>query len=148
VGAIPGAMPPVIGWTAAANSLSLGAVLLFSIVFFWQLPHFASIAWRYRKEYGGAGYRMLPVVDQDGTWLPLHLITHTVGLLMVSLIPVTAGLAGSTYGIAAMLLGVSFLAFGVAFVRHRTPAFARMHTLASVIYLPVLLVILLCDKIA
>lgn len=147
VGAVPGALPPVIGWTAASGVLSGDAGPLFAILFFWQLPHFAAIAWLYREDYARAGYPMLPVVDPQGHRTNLHLLTHSVGLLMVSLFPVIQGKAGLIYALGALLLGSAFLAFGVYFVRHQSQASARLHLVASVSYLPALCAFLLLDKL-
>ncbi|MBI4719491.1 MAG: protoheme IX farnesyltransferase [Planctomycetes bacterium] len=147
VGAVPGALPPVIGWSAAAGSLSVHAWLLFAIVFFWQLPHVAAIAWLYRDDYRRAGYRMLSVVDGSGTRTNLHMITHTVGLIAASLFPTFYGLAGATYAVGAVLLGLGFLGFGVWFVLRRTTEVARLHLLASVTYLPLLCALMMMDKV-
>lgn len=147
VGAVPGALPPVIGWTAAAGTLSADAWPLFAIVFLWQLPHFAAIAWLYREDYARAGYPMLPVLDPGGHRTSLHMMTHSVGLLMVSLLPVIQGSAGPIYAFGAMFLGLAFLGFGVHFVRCKSDRAARLHLLASVIYLPALCASLLTDKL-
>jgi protoheme IX farnesyltransferase len=146
VGAIPGALPPVIGWAGAAGSLSLAPCLLFAIVFFWQLPHFASIAWRYRDDYDSAGFPMLPVVDRDGRRTTMHVVTHTFALIAASLFPAMYGVAGTTYALGAMVIGVAFLACGVAFVVDKTAGRARFHVIASVVYLPVLLALMVIDK--
>jgi heme o synthase len=145
VGAVPGALPPVIGWTAASGELPIGAWLLFGILFFWQLPHFAAIAWQYRSDYQRAGYPMLAVIDPEGSRTNLHVMTHTTALLLVSLMPVHFGLAGPIYGGSAMLLGLAFLATGVWFLRNKTRVTARTHVIASVIYLPLLLVVMMLD---
>lgn len=146
VGAVPGALPPLIGWAAASGSLALGGWLLFAIVFFWQLPHFAAIAWLYREDYGRAGYPMMSVVDPEGMRTNLHMITHTATLLVASLLPVVYGLAGPGYAICAMGLGAAFLAVGFIFVVQRTRAVARLHLLASVAYLPLLFLAMLIDR--
>jgi len=147
VGAVPGALPPVIGWTAACGFLAPEAWPLFAIVFLWQLPHFAAIAWLYREDYARAGYPMLPVVDPGGHRTNLHMITHSVGLLMVSFLPVLSHHAGLVYAVGAMTLGLGFLGFGIHFVRHKTDAAARLHLFASVLYLPALCAFLLADKL-
>lgn len=147
VGAVPGALPPVIGWAAASGELPIGAWLLFGILFFWQLPHFAAIAWQYRADYQRAGYPMLAVIDPDGSRTNLHVITHTTALLLVSVMPVRFGLAGPAYGVSAVLLGAAFLATGVWFLRNKTRATARAHVIASVIYLPVLLIVMMLDGV-
>jgi len=147
VGAVPGALPPVIGWTAGAGSLGKGAVLLFAILFFWQLPHFAAIAWQYRDDYARGGYPMLPVIDPQGRRTQLHLITHTVGLIVVSLFPAMSGMAGAVYAIAAVSLGLAFLLSGIVFLTRMTREAARLHVLASIAYLPLLLAVMMVDKV-
>ena len=146
IGAVPGALPPVIGWAAGGGSLSMEAWLLFAILFFWQLPHFAAIAWQYRDDYARGGYPMLSVMDRDGLRTSLHVITHSVGLLVMSVLPVVAGLNGAVYGVGAMMLGVAFLACGVVFVARKTPQVARLHVLASVTYLPLLFGLMMIDR--
>ena len=147
VGAIPGALPPVIGWAAASGSVTIGGWLLFAIVFFWQLPHFVAIAWLYRDDYRRAGYPMIPVIDEEGTRTNLHMITHTVGLIIVSLLPAMASIAGPVYAVAAMILGMAFLGVGIVFVVRKTRRIARLHLLTSIVYLPCLLVIMTLDKV-
>lgn len=146
VGAIPGALPPVIGWAAATGSLSVGAWLLFGIVFFWQFPHVAAIAWQYREDYARAGCPLLAVIDADGSRTQLHVVTHTVGLIAASVLPAIGGLVGPVYAVAAMVLGLAFLLSGVVFVSRMTSQAARAHVLASVAYLPLLLAIMMVDK--
>ena len=148
VGAVSGALPPVIGWAAATGSLSTGAWVLFSILFFWQLPHFAAIAWLYREDYGRAGFPMLPVIDPAGRRTSRHVVVHSVGLLTASLLPALLGFAGGAYAVCALLLGSAFLACGIVFITHKTKDTARMHLLASVIYLPLLFAAMLVDKMA
>jgi protoheme IX farnesyltransferase len=147
VGAIPGAMPPVIGWTAAGGALGIECLLLFVIVFFWQLPHFLAIAWLYREDYGRAGYPVLPVVDRDGTRTDFEMVTHSVALLFASLLPAIYGQAGALYAMGAILLGLGFLACGIAFICRKTTLMARWHVLASVVYLPLLLGFMILDKL-
>lgn len=146
IGAVPGALPPVIGWAAGAGTITMEAWLLFAILFFWQLPHFAAIAWQYRDDYARAGFSVLSVVDRDGLRTNLHVITHSVGLLTISVLPVLAGRQGAVYGIGAVVLGVAFLACGILFVVRKTPAFARFHVLASVTYLPLLFALMMIDR--
>ncbi len=146
IGAVPGALPPVIGWAAGSGTLTVEAWLLFAILFFWQLPHFAAIAWQYRDDYARAGYRVLSVIDRDGMRTALHVMTHTVGLLAMSVLPVLAGRQGAVYAIGAVALGVAFLACGIRFIVRKTPAVARFHVLASVIYLPLLFALMLVDR--
>lgn len=146
-GAVAGAMPPVIGWTAAGGTLGLEASLLFSIVFFWQLPHFAAIAWLYRDDYAAAGYPVLPVVDPEGTRTDLHMMTHSLGLLVASLLPAIYGFAGPTYLVGAVVLGTAFLLVGVYFMLRKTKRRARVHLLSSVAYLPALLLLMTLDRV-
>ncbi len=146
VGAISGALPPVIGWAAGAGTLDLEAWLLFAILFFWQLPHFAAIAWLYRDDYARAGFPMIGVPDGKGSQTDLHVVTHTVALLMASLLPVRFGTAGVAYAVAATLLGLAFLACSAAFVASKTPGWAKSEILASVVYLPLLFGALLLDR--
>ncbi len=147
VGAVAGAMPPVIGWTAGGGTLGLEASLLFSIAFFWQLPHFAAIAWLYRDDYGAAGYPVLPVVDPEGTRTDLHMMTHSVGLLVASLLPAIYGFAGPAYLVGAMVLGTAFLIVGVYFMVRKTRRRARVHLFSSVAYLPTLMLLMTLDRV-
>jgi len=146
VGAVPGALPPVIGWAGAAGAPTIDAWILFAVLFFWQLPHFAAIAWQYRDDYARAGFSMLSVVDPMGWRTNLHVVTHSVGLIGASLLPVWAGMSGPIYAISAMLLGTVFLLVGLYFLRQKTPAVARLHVLASLAYLPVLFGLMMIDR--
>jgi protoheme IX farnesyltransferase len=146
VGAIPGAMPPLIGWAAVAGDLPRHAFVPFAILYFWQLPHFAAISWLYRDDYARAGYPLLSVTDRAGLRLNMHMITHTLALMAASLLPVFYRLSGAAYGISAAVFGLAFLACGVAFVLRRTRAMARFHLLASIVYLPLLFSIMMLDK--
>lgn len=142
VGAIPGAMPPVLGWTAAAGRLEAGALCLFAILFLWQLPHFLSIAWLYRDDYRRGGYRMLPLYDQDGSLTARQMVLHCVGLVLVSLVPYAIALGGGGYLAGALILGVLFLVATLRFDRDRTPGAAKVVLRASLVYLPGLLALL------
>ena len=146
VGAVPGALPPVIGWAAASGTISLQCLLLFGIMFFWQLPHFLSIAWLHRVDYERAGFMVLPVVDKEGTRTDLELITHSVALIFASLLPVLFRYHGTFYAVGASLCGLAFLGCGVIFVRNKTTATARLHLLSSLAYLPVVLGLMLIDN--
>lgn len=146
VGAIPGALPPVLGWAAGSGVVTWQAWVLFAILYFWQLPHFAAIAWQYRGDYADGGYAVLSVGDSAGYKTCRHLITHTVALLMASFLPVFTTMAGATYAVTAMVLGVGFLGFGGFFVVRRTGPSARGVVVASVIYLPLLFITLMVDK--
>lgn len=148
VGAVPGALPPVIGWTGATGQVAIGAWLLFAIVFFWQLPHFAAIAWLYRDDYRRGGFRVLPVVDHSGRRTVLHVVTHSVGLLAASLFPTLYGLTGRVYTVGAIVLGIWFLGVGILFVRDMVDAKARRHLVVSLVYLPCLFGLMVLDKLA
>lgn len=147
IGAIPGALPPLMGWTAARGELSVEGWALFAILFFWQLPHFLAIAWVYREEYAGAGYVMLPVVDPDGSRTGRQSVSHTLGLLPVSLTPFIFNVAGPIYVIGALVLGLIFLWCAIQFARTLTVAKARVLFFASILYLPLLLGLMVFDKI-
>jgi len=146
IGAVPGALPPVIGWAAGSGTITMESWSLFAILFFWQLPHFAAIAWQYRDDYARAGYPMLSVIDRDGLRTSFHVLTHSVGLLTMSVLPVLAGRQRAIYGIGAVVLGAAFLACGVQFIIHKTAAAARFHVLASVTYLPLLFALMMIDR--
>jgi protoheme IX farnesyltransferase len=147
VGAVSGAVPPMIGWAAARGDVSTGAWALFAILFFWQMPHFLAIAWMYRDEYDKAGFAMLPVVDAEGVSTARQAILQTMALIVASLIPAWIGLANPVYYFAAAALGIGFLAFSVAFMLRRSRARARGLFLASIAYLPALLAVLALTKI-
>jgi len=142
VGAVPGALPPLMGWTAATGSLAPGGWLLFGVLFFWQLPHFLALAWMYRDDYAAAGFPMLPVTDPEGESTARQILLQTCALVFVSLVPVWFGLAGGMYFASAAALGVGFLAFGVAFSLVRSRVRARRVFLASLAYLPAQLALL------
>lgn len=146
VGAVPGAMPPVIGWTSVTGTLDAGAVALFLIVFVWQIPHFLAIAWRYRDEYGRAGLRMLPVGDRTGDRTAQQMLLYALALVPVSLVPVQIGIAGPMYAVVAGLFGALFLWPIGRFQKERSVAVARRVLRASLVYLPGVLVALLLSK--
>ncbi|MBI1840957.1 MAG: protoheme IX farnesyltransferase [Verrucomicrobia bacterium] len=146
IGAIPGALPPLMGWTAARGRLSVEGWGLFAILFFWQLPHFMAIAWMYREEYRKAGFAMLAVEDEGGHRTAGQALSHTLGLLPVSLTPFAFGLAGKAYFVTALLLGLAFLYYAFRFYREVNRANARRLFFASIIYLPLLLVMMVIDK--
>lgn len=154
VGAFPGAMPPVLGWTAIRGRLDWEALVLFAILFFWQFPHFHSIAWLYRDDYANAGIRMLPVVEDDGRSTSRSIILYSVALLFVSTAPSLMGMAGKLYFISAVILGGAFLVTGVRLAfSGMSPAmaaskrFARNVLQASVFYLPLLLSIMMVNAV-
>lgn len=145
IGAIPGALPPMIGWAAARGTIDPGAWVLFGILFAWQHPHFYSIAWIFRDDYARAGFKMLSVVDPSGRRLFRQAILFSVALIMVSISLVALGLAGQLYLFGAALLGAGLLAASLTMAQHQTLKDARRVLLASVIYLPLLLVLLVID---
>jgi len=147
VGAIPGALPPLMGWTAARNELGGEGWALFAILAFWQLPHFFAIAWIYRDEYAKAGFIMLPNVDADGSRTGQQAVVNTVVLFAASLCPFFFKMAGMAYLVAAIILGAGFLFYAVQFSRQLTIVRARQLFLASIIYLPLLLAALVWDKV-
>lgn len=147
VGAVPGALPPVIGWVAARGELSVDAWVLFAIMFLWQIPHTLAIAYLYREDFAKAGIQFLPVIEPDGESTNRQIIVHCSALLVVSLLPTLIGLAGAIYFIAALVLGIGFLASGVRLVMAPTRAGARRLLFASLIYLPALLVVMALDRV-
>ena len=146
IGAIPGAIPPLIGWAAARGELALEAWVLFAMVFFWQLPHFLAIAWVHRDEYARAGFRMLPVVEPDGSSTARQMVLYGLALLPTSLLPTILGVAGPVYFIGAAVLGAWFFWMAVSAARQRSCAVANRLFLASVGYLPLVLCLMVMDK--
>jgi heme o synthase len=147
VGAVPGALPPLIGWTAAHGSLSLGGWLLFAILFVWQFPHFMAIAWTYRKDYARAGIRMLPVVDPEGSATFQQIVCASAILVLVSALPSLLGMAGVRYFFGALVLGMILLQVGLWANRSRTSARAKWLMHATVAHIPLLLVWMIVDKL-
>ncbi|HEY1923383.1 MAG TPA: heme o synthase [Tepidisphaeraceae bacterium] len=147
VGAIPGAVPPMMGWTAVTGSLAAPAWALFGILFVWQIPHFLAIATLYREDYRLGGFKMLPVNDPTLRATGRQILLYSAALLPVSLLPVMFGVTGEIYTISAVLLGVGFFAACMSCATRRTRAEARKLFFASIIYLPVLLAVLMLDRI-
>lgn len=147
VGAVPGALPPVIGWAAARGELGLGGWLLFAILFLWQIPHSLAIACLYREDYARAGLRLLPVLEPDGRSTGRQVVAHCLALLAVSLLPTLSGLAGSVYFVAALAFGAAFLGCGIGLAVSPSAAAARRLLWASLVYLPALLVVMALDKV-
>lgn len=148
VGAVPGAIPPMMGWVAVTESLDPGAWVLFAILFLWQLPHFLAIAWMCRDDYARAGLPMLPVIQPDGRSTARQMVIYGAALLPVSLLPSVLGLTGSIYFLGAIGLGLFFLAMCVAFAVSISALAARRVLLASVLYLPAVLAVMVLDRIA
>jgi len=154
VGAFPGAMPPLLGWTAVRGKLEIEAVFLFLIVFFWQFPHFQAIAWMYREDYEAAGIKMLPVVDKAGHSVIRQMLTYCSTLISVSLVPTLLRMTGRIYLFGALILGLGFLWFVVRLARTKLPTtspdsrlFARQLLQASVIYLPLLFALMMLNVV-
>src|SRR2546429_3216574 len=146
VGAFPGAMPPLIGWTAARGEIDLAAWVLFAILFLWQFPHFLAIAWMYREDYGRAGIRMLPVVEPEGRVTGQQIIAYSLMLVPVSLLPTVLGISGRFYFVTALALGLLFLASGIRVALSKSNQHARQLLLASVFYLPLLFGVMVLDR--
>lgn len=146
IGAIPGALPPLMGWTAAANEISIGAWALFATQFLWQFPHFLSIAWLYRGEYAKAGILMLPVVEPSGRITARQIVLFAIMLLPVSLAPFFFGYAGLIFLVGGSVLGLWFLYESIRTAIERSDKRARRLLLASVIYLPVLFLLMVADR--
>jgi heme o synthase len=147
VGAVPGALPPLIGWTAARGGFEGAGWTLFAIQAFWQLPHFMAIAWIYRDEYARAGFKMLPVLDPQGCRTARQAVLYTLGLLPLSLCPYFFGLTGPFYLAGALILSLSFLGSAVRFSQHLTVPRARQLFYVSILYLPLLLAAMVLDKL-
>jgi protoheme IX farnesyltransferase len=146
IGALPGAMPPLIGYAASHGSLTPEAWTLFAILFIWQFPHFLAIAWMYREDYARAGIRMLPVVEPDGMSTGRQIILYASTLIPVSLFPVLLGMSGKVYLVGALILGGWFLYTGVRVAFDLTNIRARRVLLASIIYLPVIYGLMIFDR--
>jgi protoheme IX farnesyltransferase len=147
IGAIPGAIPPVMGWTAAHNALTPQAAILFCILFFWQMPHFLAIAIMYRRDYAAGGFKMLPVIDEDLAITSRQIIMYGVALIPVTLMPTLIGMTGPIYFVIAVVLGLGFLCFGLSCAATRNRSDARKLFFASIIYLPLLLTAMMMDKL-
>lgn len=145
IGAIPGAMPPLMGWTAASGEITLGAWALFALLFLWQFPHFLAIAWMYREQYAKAGILMLPVVEKEGRLTALQIVVFTVAMLPVSLAPFFLEFSGWIYLTGASLLGVWFLFTSVQAARAKSIEKARRLLLVSVLYLPLIFALMVVD---
>jgi protoheme IX farnesyltransferase len=145
VGAIPGALPPLIGWAAASGSVSLGGWALFAIVFLWQIPHFMAIAWMYRDDYRSAGFPMLPVVEPDGRRTGRQAVIYAIALLPASLVPGFVGVSGQIYLYIALVLGLALIALAINFAATRTEAAARALFFGSITYLPLIWASMILD---
>jgi protoheme IX farnesyltransferase len=146
VGAVPGALPPMIGWVAARGALTAEAWALFAIVFVWQIPHFMAIAWLYRDDFGRAGFPLLPVVEPSGKSTARQAVLFSIALIPVSCAPYVLGMSGIAYVVGAVLGGVALLALAGMFAMHRTNERARLLFLGSITYLPLLWIMLIGDR--
>jgi protoheme IX farnesyltransferase len=146
VGAVPGAIPPMMGWAAVTDSLSPEAWALFGILFFWQMPHFLAIAVLYRDDYSRGGFKMLPVVDEHLVMTGRQTVLYGMALVPVSLLPVAVRMAGAGYLLAAVVMGLAFLGFGINCAVRKRRVDARSLFLASIVYLPALLAVMMLDK--
>lgn len=147
IGAIPGAMPPLMGWTSASNEITIGAFVLFLVLFLWQFPHFLAIAWMYREQYAKAGILMLPVVEKEGKITARQIVLFAVLLLPVSLVPYFIGVSGIFYLVGASLLGIWFLWASIKTARAKTTEQARKLLLVSVLYLPLLFALMVFNHL-
>ena len=145
IGALPGAMPPLMGWTAAADNITLGAWILFAILFLWQFPHFLAIATMYKDEYKKAGIKMLPAVEKDGRITARQIVLFSILLVPVTLAPFFIGLAGIYYLVGASLLGIWFLWTSIETARAKTFEKSRKLLLVSVLYLPIIFALMVFD---
>ncbi len=145
IGAIPGAMPPLIGFAASRGEITAEGLALFAILFLWQFPHFYAIAWLYREDYSNAGIKMLPVVDDNGERTVRQILFYSLALIPISLVPRYLGMSGNLYLLGALLLGALYFYSGVMIARHRTRVEAKRVLLASIVYLPVLYGLMLMD---
>ena len=146
IGALPGAVPPLIGWAGARGSLSAEAWVLYAILFLWQFPHFLSIAWMYREDYYRAGYQMLPVGDPKGNSMAWQVVLFSLALIPVSLIPTFLGFEGIAYFLGALALGLGFFFYGTRLALDRSNSLARRLVFGSVVYLPLVWTLMILDK--
>ncbi len=146
IGAIPGALPPVIGWAAATNTLSREAWILFGILFLWQLPHFLAIAWMYKDDYARAGFLMLPVIEPDGRSTVRQSVLYAAALLPLSLAPTLIGMTTTWYFVAALALTLGFVGLTLRFAQTRAVADARRVFFGSILYLPVLWILMIAGR--
>jgi heme o synthase len=147
IGAIPGAIPPMIGWAAASGRLDLGAWLLFAILFFWQFPHFHAIAWMYREDYARAGILMLPVVDREGKRTFRQILLYASGLVAVSLLPAILGLAGVFYFFGALITCTGLLQVCLWAANNKANVRAKWLMHATIMHIPILLGLMIYDKL-
>jgi len=145
VGAVPGALPPLIGWAASSDSASFGGWTLFAIVFLWQIPHFMAIAWMFRDDYRKAGFPLLPVVEPDGVRAGRQALIYSMALLPVSLLPTAVGVSGWGYFCTALVLGAAMVVLAARFSSRRTDTSARALFYGSITYLPLIWIAMILD---
>jgi heme o synthase len=146
IGAIPGAMPPLMGWTSSYGFIAPEGLLLFSILFIWQIPHFLAIAWIYREDYARGGFPILSVVDEDGRYVAKQVVLYSIVLLPLTLVPTIWDISGEQYFVGALFLGLCFIGLGIRLALNRVYENARLLFLYSVIYLPILSVLMVWDR--
>lgn len=147
VGGIPGALPPIIGWAAVRNTLSIEAWILFGIVFLWQMPHFLAIAWMYREDYRRAGFPLLPIVEPDGASTGRQALMYAAALLPLSLAPTAVAMTGLVYLVGAAVMSLGFLLLAARFAAHRTTPSARRLFFGSIAYLPLLWILMVLNRV-
>jgi heme o synthase len=147
IGAVPGAIPPMMGWSALRNQLDPAAWVLFGILFFWQMPHFLAIAWLCREDYANGGFPILTVLDPQGVRTGRQAVLYGAALVPVSLLPSTLHLLGGVYFAGALALGLAYLGFCCGFARHRSTAAARRLLFASLLYFPAVFLLMLLDRV-
>lgn len=147
IGAVPGAMPPLMGFTAARGAIEIEGIVLFMILFVWQVPHFLAIAWLYREDYQRGGFPILSVVDVQGSVTFTQVLLYAIALIPITLLPTLWGFAGVSYFYGALALGMLFLVFSVLLARFKTRAYARSLFLFSIIYLPALGILMVLDHV-
>jgi len=147
IGAVPGALPILAGWTASGEPISAGAWALFAIMFAWQMPHFYALAWIYREDYGRAGFRMLTVVDGTGARAARHTLMFTAALIPISVLPTVLGVSGDIYMVGAIALGLAFLFLTTGMLRKPDERIAWRIFTGSIVYLPMLLLLMVVDKV-
>ena len=147
VGAVPGALPALIGWTASHGSIAIGGATLFAIVFLWQIPHFMAIAWLYRDDYRKAGFPMLPVIEPEGRRAGRQAVAYAAALVPMSLVPTIVGIAGRVYFGSALVLGLVLLVLAARFASTRSEGSARALFFGSITYLPLLWIMMIGDKL-
>jgi heme o synthase len=150
IGAVPGALPVLIGWTAILDAVTLPAVALFAIVYYWQMPHFYALAWLYRNDYSKGGFKLLSTIDTSGIKIGRHVVVNLIILLVIACLPYAVGLASNGYLAGSLIAGAAFLAYGIAFARsigeEGSQKTARRLFFASLAYLPIVLVLLIVFK--